>query len=623
MANISGAARGATRRGGRQALAAALVVAAGCGVLASGAGAAPGPRSSGFGSNWTVYHGNDLSTGLDPAGTVLSPLRSAWRSPALDGSLFGEPLVYGGRVVIATTNDTIYELSAHNGAVLWHRHYATAVPTHDLACSGDVDPTVGITGTPVIDPSRSEIFAVADERSASGSISHHLLGVDLETGRVELNEVAEVPGRPTNAELQRPGLTLDRGQVIIGYGGNDGDCGNYTGAIVAVPERGGPDRVYTVEPTAGDREGAVWQGGGSPLVDSSGNIWFSTGNGSAGAGDPYDFSDSVTELSPTLAREQYFAPSTWASDNANDQDLGSAAPAFVDGYVFQVGKLHVGYLLNPGHLGGIGGAGGGLVDSMPVCNGDPHGGLAVQGDTVYVGCSDGIWAIAVSTSSPHLRVRWTNGTGSNGAPIVAGGLVWSIDGESGSGTLYGMNPSNGHVVVTKSTNGEDTHFPTPTVADGLLLAPAHDRVYAFMGPAGLPRAPSGSGTMTVSPTTVKAASQGTTLTFTYTAASGGTSGGEVETVVPAGWSAPSTTHSAAGYVASTCGTVHVSGSTVAVSGLTLAAGRSCKITYGSKAGHGPGATAPSTAGTDTFKTSEASTSPGSLLALKVSPAVKV
>src|SRR5579871_3722809 len=110
MANISGAARGATRRGGRQALAAALVVAAGCGVLASGAGAAPGPRSSGFGSNWTVYHGNDLSTGLDPAGTVISPLRSAWRSPALDGSLFGEPLVYGGRVVIATTNDTIYEL---------------------------------------------------------------------------------------------------------------------------------------------------------------------------------------------------------------------------------------------------------------------------------------------------------------------------------------------------------------------------------------------------------------------------------------------------------------------------------------------------------------------------------
>lgn len=491
MANISGAAGGVSRRAGKWAVAAALIVAAGCGVGASGAGATLGSKNSGFGSNWTVYHANYLSTGVDPAGTVLRPLRSAWRSPKLDGSLFGEPLVYGGRVVIATTNDTIYELSAHNGAILWHRHYASPVPTRDLACPGDVDPTVGITGTPVIDPSRSEIFAVADERAANGSISHHLLGVNLDTGKVELNEVADVPGRPPNAELQRPGLTLDRGQVIIGYGGNDGDCGNYTGAIVAVPEGGGRDRVYTVEPTARDREGAVWQGGGSPLVDSSGNIWFSTGNGSAETGDPYDYSDSVTELSPTLAREQYFAPSTWASDNANDQDLGSAAPAFVDGYVFQVGKLHVAYLLNPAHLGGIGGAGGGLVDSLPVCNGDPHGGLAVRGDTVYVGCSDGIWAIGISTGSPHMRVLWMNSSGSNGAPIFAGGLVWSIDGENGTGKLYGMNPSSGNVVVSKSTNGEDTHFPTPTVADGLLLAPAHDRVYAFMGPAGRPRAPSG------------------------------------------------------------------------------------------------------------------------------------
>ena len=292
-------------------MAAALVVAAGCGVGASGAGATLGPKSSGFGSNWTVYHANYRSTGVDPAGTALSPLRSAWRSRTLDGSLFGEPLVYGGRVVIATTNDTLYELSAHNGDILWQRHYANPVPTRDLACSGDVDPTVGITGTPVIDRSRNEIFAVVDERAAKGSISDRLLGVDLGTGKVELNQVADVPGRPPNAELQRPGLTLDRGRVIIGYGGNDGDCGNYTGAIVAVPEGGGPDRVYTVEPTASDREGAVWQGGGSPLVDSSGNIWFSTGNGSAGTGDPYDYSDSVIELSPTLAREQYFAPSTW------------------------------------------------------------------------------------------------------------------------------------------------------------------------------------------------------------------------------------------------------------------------------------------------------------------------
>src|SRR5205807_1170755 len=75
----------------------------------------------------------------------------------------------------------------------------------------------------------------------------------------------------------------------------------------------------------------------------------------------------------------------------------------------------------------------------------------------------------------------------------------------------------------------------------------------------------GTGTLTPSPTTVPVGSSGNTMTFTYTAAAGGISNGSVTLVVPAGWSAPSTTGSNAGYTTSSTGTVSVSGQTITVS----------------------------------------------------------
>jgi hypothetical protein len=274
--------------------------------------------------------------------------------------------------------------------------------------------------------------------------------------------------------------------VIIGYGGNDGDCENfgpYHGWIVAIPETGGAMRTYEVDAAAGESEGAVWMGGGSPLVDSSGNIWFATGNGSR-TSQPYDFSDSVTELSSAVQRKQYFAPNEWGNDNATDADLGSAAPAFVNGYVFQAGKSLNGYLLNPSHLGGIGGD----LAHQQVCGNDPHGGEAVVGSTVYVGCGDGVTSVTVHAGNPPtISVNWAAANGANGPPIYASGLVWTVD---GNGNLSGLDPTHGNVVVSETTNGgEDNHFPTPTVADGLMLVPTSNQVFAYDGPAGLPPSP--------------------------------------------------------------------------------------------------------------------------------------
>ena len=48
------------------------------------------------------------------------------------------------------------------------------------------------------------------------------------------------------------------------------------------------------------------------------------------------------------------------------------------------------------------------------------------------------------------------------------------------------------LVVSIPFSGAANHFPTPAVADGLLLLPGVDQVFAFKGPAGLPPPPPAS-----------------------------------------------------------------------------------------------------------------------------------
>jgi outer membrane protein assembly factor BamB len=429
---------------------------------------------------WTVYHGNSLGTGVDTSGVTFDPPAPAWTSPSLDGQLYGEPLEATGRVFVATENDTVYALAANTGAVLWRAHIAAPVPSGDLPC-GDIGPTVGITGTPVVDTARGEIFAVADEL-VSGAPEHVLVGLDLYNGATLLSQPVDPPGQGSAAILQRTGLNLSDGHVVFGYGGNDGDCSTYHGYIVSVPEGGGPTGFYNT--TANGTQGAVWMGGAAPEVDGAGNVWAATGNGTGGS--TYDGSDSVIELSPALARLQLFAPSDWQSDNQNDRDLGSSAPALLsDGTVLQVGKSQTGYLLSQAALGGINGQ----LTMGTLCSGaDADGGTAVLGSTVYMPCGNGVEAVNTSSSPAAFGRVWTAASSTPGPPIVAGGQVWSID--LNNGTLYGLNPANGAVEEQLSIGGNDNHFPTPSVGDGLLLATGSGVVHAFSGSLGLPGPPS-------------------------------------------------------------------------------------------------------------------------------------
>ena len=425
-------------------------------------------------TSWTVYHGNALGTGADTSGVTFNPPNLAWKSPVLDGQVYGEPLEATGRVYVATENNTIYALAANTGAVLWSSHVGTPVPaTNPPIPCGDISPTVGITGTPVVDVARGEIFAVADIWNGS-TPAHVLVGLNMYTGTSLMSQPVDPPGQGPGAILQRTGLNLSDGNVVFGYGGNDGDCSSYSGWVVSVPEGGGTPGYYQAVPIGND--GAVWMGGAAPEVDAAGNIWVAVGNGTHSS--TYDYSDSVLELAPGLARTQYFAPTSWQTDNQNDLDLGSTAPALLsNGTVLQVGKSSTAYLLSQANLGGIN-----SPPQISACGSDADGGDAVSGTVVYVPCGNGVQAVQTSP----LGAQWQTSSGAHGPPITAGGLVWSIGGSS----LYGLDPSSGAKVQQVSVGGEANHFPTPSVGDGLLLAPSTDQVYAFSGSAGIPAPPS-------------------------------------------------------------------------------------------------------------------------------------
>ena len=188
----------------------------------------------------------------------------------------------------------------------------------------------------MIDPKRHEIFVDADTLiggpSTSGGVEalHRLFGLDLFTGKVELNEPA-MPnaGEDQLAQLQRPGLALDDGFVVIAYGQNTGDCpgpnGPAHGYVVSIPEAGG--RLHYFQIGSGRDRGAVWMGGSSPVVDPHGNVYVASADGyDLGPGQPYDDSDAVLELSPTMHLESIFYPRDWPKLSADDLDLGTGDP---------------------------------------------------------------------------------------------------------------------------------------------------------------------------------------------------------------------------------------------------------------------------------------------------------
>jgi polyvinyl alcohol dehydrogenase (cytochrome) len=407
--------------------------------------------------DWPTYHRDNARTGASPDLAPLGTLAVAWHA-ALDGAVYGQPLVVGGEILAATEHDTIYALDPATGAVRWSTHVGEPVPRANLPC-GNINP-LGITGTMAFDQATSRVFALAEITGGQ----HVLIGVNVNTGAVEVRVPLEPPEGDRIAHQQRAALTVLGDRVYVAYGGLAGDCGQYIGSVVSVTTAGTDPLDFHVPTT---REAGIWAPGGA-VVDGE-RLLVSVGNGESTSS--YDDSDSVLALSGSLAQTDQFAPATWADDNARDLDLGSSSPTLLGDFVLAVGKRGVGYVLRRDNLGGIGGE----VASAQVCR--SFGDSATDSGVAYIPCADGTRAVRV-TADGTPSVLWRAPAQANGSPALGGGVVWVTD--YTNGTLYALDPASGAVRAQLST-GALPHFASPTLAVDHAYLGTMDGVIAVSG----------------------------------------------------------------------------------------------------------------------------------------------
>lgn len=398
--------------------------------------------------DWPTYHGDPQRTGLSQSMPAASGRLRA-TEVNLDGQVYASPIVVGDTVIVATEHNMLYGLKP-NGLLNWSVRLGDPTNRSELPC-GNIDP-LGITGTPVYDSTTGSVFVVA---SIGARVRHDLVALDPATGAIRWRRSVDLPGTDAQAMQQRGALTLLDGRVWVPFGGLAGDCGQYKGRLVGVPVGNGEPVAYTVPTT---REAGIWTPPGATVLN--GHLLVAAGNGES-VGGTYDFSDSVLELAGTRLVDS-FSPSSWATDNAADLDLGSQGPAVVGNrWIFIAGKSGTGYVLRVGDLGGIGGQ----HSQAEVCR--SFGGTAVAGDTVYVPCADGLRAVRIDGAG-RLTVAWHADGAITGSPVLGGGRLYSVSPEAG--VLSALDPATGRVRERVSV-GATSRFATPAISGGRLYVP--------------------------------------------------------------------------------------------------------------------------------------------------------
>jgi hypothetical protein len=486
-----------------------------------------------------TYHNDLARTGQNLNETILSPSNvnstgfgKLFADP-VDGQVYAQPLYVANVVIpgqgihnvvyVATENNTVYAFDADtHGAPLWQTSLSinggTAVPSSDVNCS-DLVPVIGVTSTPVIDPSTNTLYVVAKTKEGPATFPSYfqrLHALDIATGAekfggpVAIEATVSGTGDGSNGttitfdpfkQMNRPGLALVNGVVYIAFASHC-DHHPYHGWILAydashLTQRG----VFITTPNG--FEGGIWQSGGSVAVDEANNLYVMTGNGTFDANLPngMDFGDSVLKLiqgGNTLTLVDYFTPFNQAMLNASDADLGSGAPmvlpnqsgAPVPSLLVGAGKEGTIYLLDRNNLGQFCSgctSDSQIVQSIPGALRANFGTPAFLNNTVYfLAAGDVLKAFALSggrlstspTSQATTRFGFPGATPSVSANGTTGGIVWALqtdafatndpavlhayDADNVANELYSSNQAAGG----RDTLGPAVKFTVPTVVNG-------------------------------------------------------------------------------------------------------------------------------------------------------------
>lgn len=509
----------------RVALLAGLTLAACGGSLKPGVAVKPlGPVSA----DVLQHHKNATKDGLyvDPLfsrDAAANLHRETAFSAALPGQVYAQPLyVENGPsgtpvVIVATQENVVLAIDASSGGEVWRTQLDPPAERSQLPC-GNISPHEGVTGTPVVDLDWRAIYVAAntlgDGTPNANRQEIYALWLDdgslLDGWPVDVSASVTFGGVPFNSppQGQRGGLLLLNGYLYVPYGGKFGDCGQYRGWVVAVPQNdpSSPSAFAT-----DIRGGGIWapaglSSDGLAVYASTGNTFgastwmggeavFRLGDGATFSGDPAD----------------HFYPSNWRTLDGGDADISGVAPVLVDvpdanpsALAVVTGKNGVTYVLDRNYLGGMGTGDGihgegvfsdrfinSIVINAPAAFTTVNGTyFAVVSSGNGVGCPTpgNLVVLQITpTTPPEASVVWCANVGSGRyGPIVtttdglSDPVLWTIvanrlrgfDAETGEVLFDGGGPDDLMSSALKS-------FITPIAVNGRIFVAGDNQLYAF------------------------------------------------------------------------------------------------------------------------------------------------
>jgi hypothetical protein len=439
-------------------------------------------------------------------------------------------------VYVATEHDSVYAFDADGNTgidigPLWHRTFlnlkqgVSTLSTSDVHCN-DIVPEIGVTGTPVIDPTTGTMYLIALTKQ-NGNFMQRLHALDITTGKDRSGSPVLIQARVKGTgegsvnglisfdalqQDQRPGLLLQNGSVYIAWASN---CDNvpYHGWVMSYDETTLKQiAVWNSTPNGG--QGGIWQSGTGLAADSDFNTFFAVGNGTydgkkAGG---EDFSDTVAKLGPPVGDRfpvaDWFTPYNQSDLAEKDLDVGSGGVILLPDQGTNSPHEHL--LLQVGKQGSIY-----LIDRDKMGHFNSHNNHQIVQD--LENAVGGLWATPAwwnnnayfGGTEDNLRQYTfdpTTGTLSNGAVSVSStyfgfpgptptvsangdsnGIVWVIQNDHAAvlhaydATDLGTELYNSKQIGARESlgSGGAVKFNVPTVANGKVYVPEVERLTVF------------------------------------------------------------------------------------------------------------------------------------------------
>ncbi|KAF2452640.1 WSC domain-containing protein [Lineolata rhizophorae] len=455
----------------------------------------------------TSYVGGDHN--MDPAIVDSSQFGLLWKIPFNNKERFyAKPLVYtpestGRQIVfLASTQNIIRTVDARTGELINERQLDEPFLQSDIGCT-DIPDTIGIVGTPTIDPNTDTAYFYVKTYIANFRTEgeHGVVNGVYKFYAVDVKTLEDIDPFPILVDgsiadnddrryfvggviLQRVSLVQLGNYVYAGFGGHC-DLFNYTGTVLGVDVTNGdivanwavqtgPHTAFSTDYYEVSGMGGIWHGGSSFATDGS-RLFFVTGNGRGHENDGVPASgrsgcktlgEAAVNLNVgddgSLSLVDYFQPYDFQNMDGGDQDFGSGGMSLLDPDVFYgtgvtrmgltAGKNGKIYVLNADDLGGYKmGSGGtdGILQTI-VTNRAVFGGAGTypgEGGYVYytpVGYPTYVYKLGHDESGkPVLSQVGQSPETSAGRVGVGIPTVTTNKGQAGSAILWMTDPDAG------------------------------------------------------------------------------------------------------------------------------------------------------------------------------------